>query len=140
MMVKRGRGQSWSLDIILAFVVFILIIGIFYTVLNSKSQTKTDTLQLEANTIANNLDSATGINSNFTIMDKSTIDQGKIQSLYSADYLALKNQFGIHGDFCIYLVDQSGNLVTINTSAGLMNGFGNGNLSVNGKPCGSSLS
>ena len=139
MMKKRGQGQSWSLDIILAFVIFVLIIGIFYTLLNTNRGVKTEHLQLEANTVANTLDASTGLNSTFSIMQKGTIDSQRLTLLYNTTYNTLKTQLGIQGDFCIYIVDQYGNLITVNTSKGELNGYGNGNLSINGVPCGSIL-
>jgi len=138
-MKKKGMGQSWSLDIILAFVIFVLIIGIFYTMLNTNADNKTEHLQLEANAVANNLDSSTGLNSSLSIMQKGSIDKNKLEDLYNSTYPQLKNQFGIRGEFCIYLIDQYGNLITVNTTEGELNGFGNGNLSINGQPCGSSV-
>jgi hypothetical protein len=140
MMKKRGRGQSWSLDIILAFVIFVLIIGIFYTLLNNNRTVKTEHLQLEANTIANNLDTSTGLNSTFSVMQKGTIDKAKLQQLYNSTYSSLKYQFGIKGDFCIYIVDQYGNLITVPDASDPSKqyvGYGNGNFSINGKACGS---
>lgn len=138
-MKKRGQGQSWSLDIILAFVVFGLIIGIFYTVLSGSNKGKEENIQREVTVLSNNLDTSTGLNTSLSIIDKGTIDDIKIKSLYNSSYQSLKNQFGIKGDFCIYVVDQYGNLVTVNTSDGQITGFGNGNLSLNGKPCGSTV-
>jgi hypothetical protein len=134
---KRGRGQSWSLDIILAFVIFVLIIGIFYALLNSSNSKNTDYLQLEANAISNNLDDATGMNSTLSIMDKGSIDKEKLQLLFNSTYDHIKRQFGIRGEFCIYLVDQYGKIWPIQRDAEYVNGFGNGNISLNGKPCGS---
>ena len=136
-MEKRGYGQSWSLDIILALVIFGLIIGIFYTVLSKDNKGKTENLQREASVLSNNLDSSTGLNTTLSVIDKGTIDEVKLQALYNSSYQSLKNQFGISGDFCVYMVDQYGNLVTVNTSGGELVGFGNGNLTINGKPCGS---
>jgi hypothetical protein len=136
-MEKRGQGQSWSFDIILAFVIFVLIIAIFYAILNNDSGKKTEKLQLEANTLSKNLDSDTGLNSVLSVVEEGNVNEPKIQDLYESDYIALKNQFGIKGDFCIYVVDQYGNLISINTTSGNFNGFGNGNLSINEKPCGS---
>jgi len=140
MFKKRGQGQSWSLDIILAFVVFVLIIGIFYALLSNNKGDKTQDLTLESNTVVSNLDSSNGQSSTLTIIDKGSIDDIKLQSLYGSSYSDLKRQFGIRGDFCIYIIDQYGNLVTIDDGSGSQKGsFGNGNFSINGKPCGSAL-
>jgi hypothetical protein len=137
--MKKRLGQVWSLDIILGFVVLVLIISIFYVMLNNTKNPFTETLEVQASTIAGILDTSSGFNSPFAIMDKGTIDSSKIVTLYESDYRLLKNQFGIRGDFCIYIVDQYNNLIVIDTVNGPMNGFGNGNLTINNKPCGSSM-
>jgi hypothetical protein len=139
-MEKRGQGQSWSLDIILAFVIFMLIVGIFYTLLSNNKKTTIDDVQLEATTLSGALDSSSGVNSSLSIIQKGLVDKDKLRNLYAEDYVVLKNRFGIRGDFCIYMVDQYGNLVAINTTDGLKNGFGNGNLSINNIPCGQTVS
>jgi hypothetical protein len=112
MFKKRGQGQSWSLDIILAFVIFVLIIGIFYALLGNNKKDKTNDLTLESSTIINNLDSANAngpSNIPLTIIDKGNIDNDKAIDLYtSTDYEELKKQLGIKGEFCIYIVDQEG--------------------------------
>lgn len=137
MLKKRGQGQSWSLDMILAVVVFILIIAVFYSLLSSnKGTTKTDTLQKESNTILSALDSSTGLNNSYAVINKGNIDPQKLQELYSSDYGALKQQLGLRGDFCIYVVDQNGNIITVIANGTELAGFGNGNLSINDIPCG----
>jgi hypothetical protein len=140
MFKKRGQGQSWSLDIILALIVFVLIIGIFYALLGQSKKDKTEDLTLESRTIVNNLDSANSVNSTLTVIDKGTVDADKINKLYNASYDTIKKQFGIKGDFCIYMIDQYGNILTVNTTRGEFVGFGNGNFSINGMPCGQTVS
>ena len=137
MFKKRGQGQSWSLDIILATVVFLLIIGIFYSLLSQDRNNSKQDIQIEANMLLNNLDADTGINTQLGILHKGAIDPSKLSRLYSADYLSLKQQLGLRSDFCIYLVDQRGNLISIeNNNSQSMVGYGNGNFSINDMPCG----
>jgi len=143
MFKKRGQGQSWSLDIILALVVFVLIVGIFYTLLSQNKSGQAKDLSLESNTIVSNLDSNTGLNTNLTVMDNGAVNQDKIQTLYGSDYNTIKQQLGIRGDFCIYMIDQYGNIITVQTNnKGTVAGFGSGNsnFTVNGQPCGATLS
>jgi hypothetical protein len=142
MFKKRGQGQSWSLDIILAFVVFVLIIGIFYALVNNNKKDTTQDLTLESNTIVSSLDSANGQTSNnLTIIDSGVVDDAKLSELYGSDYNAIKRQLGVKGEFCIYLIDQNGMLVAVENSAGQeLGSFGNGNYTVNDNPCGSALS
>lgn len=140
MMEKRGQGQSWSLDIILAFVIFMLIIGIFYTLLSNNKKQGIEDVQIEATTLSGALDSSSGVNSTLAIIQEGLVDRDKLLTLYTEDYGSLKNKFGIKGDFCIYMIDQYGNLVVVNTSSGMKNGFGNGNLTINDIPCGQNVS
>lgn len=140
MMEKRGHGQSWSLDIILAFVIFMLIVGIFYIMLSKNNKPDIADIQVEASVLSSNLDSSTGIDTKLKIINDGALDKQKLIELYESQYDTIKNQFGITGDFCIYIVDQNGNIVTVNTTTGdLKNGFGNGELVINGVQCGSNL-
>ena len=141
MFKKRGHGQSWSLDIILAFVIFVLVIGIFYTLLNNNKGDKTKDLSLESKTVVSNLDSSNGHTNNLTIIDDGDIENNKLLTLYDSDYDDLKRQLGIRGEFCIYIVDQYGNLVTAELANGSEVGsFGSPDYTVNGQPCGAVLS
>ncbi|GIU69659.1 MAG: hypothetical protein KatS3mg002_0895 [Candidatus Woesearchaeota archaeon] len=141
MMKKRGIGQSWSLDIILAFVIFMLIVGIFYTLLTKDSKKdKIGNSQIEATFLSGSLDASSGTTSSLTIIEDGVINKEKLKQLYSENYTEIKKKFGINGDFCIYIVDQYGNLIVVDTNSGTRNGFGNGNLTINDKPCGSIVS
>ena len=139
-MEKRGHGQSWSLDIILAFVIFMLIVGIFYTLLSNNKKPTIGDVQIEATTLSGALDASSGVNSKLAIIKDGTVDRTKVSDLYGENYVDLKTQFGIKGDFCIYMIDQYGNLIAVDTGAELKNGFGNGNLTINGNPCGATVS
>jgi hypothetical protein len=140
MFKKRGQGQSWSMDIILAFVVFVLVIGIFYALLSNNRKDKTSDLTLESRTIVSSLDMANGQNNDLTIIEKGSIEKTKLKDLYASDYIALKRQLGIKGNFCIYVIDQYGNLITVDDGSGNNIGsFGNDSCSINDNPCGKSF-
>jgi len=137
MFKKRGHGQSWSMDIILAFVVFVLIVGIFYALLSNNKKDKTTELALESRTVVSSLDLANGQDNALTIINRGSVDQDRLEDLYDADYLDLKRQLGIRGDFCIYIIDQYGNLITVKDSLGNdLGSFGNDSCSINDNPCG----
>lgn len=134
-MIKRGKGQSWSFDLVLAFVVFILIIGILYALLSHKKTDRVAELELEAASLTSNLDAQTAINPQLALIDKGTIDPVRLDALASKDYESLKQDLGLRGDFCIYLVDYNGNILPINGTVG----YGNGNLTINSISCGNAL-
>lgn len=137
MFKKRGHGQSWSMDIILAFVVFVLIVGIFYALLSNNRGDKTSEITSESRTVVSNLDMANGQNSALTIINRGSIDPFRLEDLYDSDYNELKRQLGIRGDFCIYIVDQYGNLITVKDSDGNdLGSFGQNSCMINENPCG----
>lgn len=138
MLKKRGKAQSWSLDIILAFVVFVLIIALLYAVLSSNTNQDFNEVELEAKTIVSNLDSETAIGNNeLSIIEKGSINEDKLEQLYSKNYSEVKRDLNIKGDFCIYIVDYNGNVLAINSTDGKKNGFGSELLEIGGTGCGS---
>ncbi len=108
--------------------------------LGNNAKDKGRDVTLESNTVVSNLDAANGVNSTLTIINKGTVDPIAAKTLYNADYKSIKQQFGIRGDFCIYIIDQYGNIISVDTPGGQRTGFGDGNFSINGKPCGSVIS
>jgi len=135
-MLKKRGAQSWSFDLILAFVVFLLIIGILFALLNSKKDNNVDRLELGASTLSSNIDTQTAINKDLSVIDKGSVDKTKIEELYGQDYESLKQRLGIQGDFCIYIVDQNGYVIPVNGTIG----YGNGNLTISGVSCGTKVS
>ena len=75
-----------------------------------------------------------------TIIYNGTVEEGKLEELFQKDYNATKNRYGIKGDFCIYIVDQEGFVVSVTTPTGTYTSFGNSNLKINNIPCGSKVS
>jgi hypothetical protein len=140
MFKKRGQGQSWSMDIILAFVVFVLVIGIFYALLTNNNKDKTADLTLESRTLVSSLDMANGQVNQLTIIEKGNIETVKLETLYQSqdDYMKIKRQLGIRGDFCIYVVDQYGKIIVVKDTDGnyTLASFGNDTCTVSSNPCG----
>ncbi len=134
-MLKKRGAQSWSFDLILAFVVFLLVVGIIYALLSTKKNTKTEQLQLEASTLSSNIDAQTAINTDLAVIDKGSVDKSKVEQLYTMDYTSLKERLGLRGDFCIYMIDQHGYVIPVNGTLG----YGNGNLTINGISCGTKV-
>ncbi len=140
-MQKRGQGQSWSLDIILAVVIFVLVIAIFYALLGRNTTTNSKNLAVEANALTSTIDSSTGLNSSLTIIHNGKIEPQDLSQLYDQDYESVKSQFGIRGEFCIYVVDQYGKVVSVTTPSNDSKiGFGNSNYTINGQGCGNIIS
>lgn len=119
------KGQTWSFDLLIAVVLFIVVVSIFYAFLSSDTNSdSTQDLQSEAKSV--------GYYFNCDVSDyaRCFVESGKIneaklddlmqyiQSNPNVAYAALKKDLGVSGDFCIYFRDKSGYLVPIEYPVG----------------------
>ncbi|RJQ16996.1 hypothetical protein C4573_02955 [Candidatus Woesearchaeota archaeon] len=125
------KAQGWSIDLVLATMVFILIITIFYSLLGKPNENKVQDLQDEAEQIAGQLDEA-----NVAILIDGSIDQTKLSELSLKDYEELRRILGTDKEFCIYLEDEQGKIIPINNKIGI----GSGEVSVSGASCNAAVS
>ena len=124
----KKRGQSWSFDIALAVVIFILTTITFFAFSNSDNTRKLGAVQSEAHYI---LEHVKAENSPLQIVDNQEVDVVKLQQFASTDYEELKEEAGITNDFCIYFEDEDGNVVAIDGN----NGIGSSTINISGAPC-----
>ncbi len=122
-------GQVWSMDLVVAVIVFLLAIGVFYFFTHGTVTDESSTLQVESQIIANKLagDEAG------SIANGTAINEVSLKNLVYADYGGLKGTFGVHDDFCIILRDQDGNIVVLGNQSGTGGykvGVGNGDLNL----------
>lgn len=140
-------AQTWSFDLIVAVILFIVIVAVFYSFLSSDSNRDvTVDLQVGAESIAASLNCDISPDSDVCIIDEGTIDQDELDALNLLTYDQLKNQLGVTGDFCVYLRDKdSGALVPFDNGPNEQAGIGDGDsfelLEVGGAPihCGDNL-
>jgi hypothetical protein len=129
------RGQTWSMDLIIGVLIFMLAIGVIYALLASKGRENTAPLRIESEVIATKLldDPQIGVTS------EQQLDATKLGNLTSIDYETLRQQLGVQKEFCIFLQDESGNITYIVDNQGRKYtgiGSGNGDLNISGVPCG----
>lgn len=110
----------WSFDLIIAVVLFIVVIGIFYAYLSDTGDESEEVKKLsdEARYLSNKLDCDVE-NSDVCIIEGGVIDEKKVENLTDKDYTKLQDELGVQGDFCIYARDADGNLVPLNGSSGI---------------------
>jgi hypothetical protein len=131
-----GKGQAWSIDLILGVLIFLISLGIIYSLLLGRNQENPATLRIESEVIATKLVTDPSVQ----VASDNALDVSKVVALTSQQYDALKQQLGAKHDFCIYLQDDQGNLVYIVDPAtgdkypGVGSKTGDFNLS--GWPCG----
>ena len=132
--IKNLKTQVWSLDIMLAVIVFIGTIFFFYTVLISSQDTKVFELKNEASKVINDLLSE---DSDLGIVDGNKINTTKLSELLDQDYATIKNKLRIKNEFCIFFEDEDGNILYINISETKnYTGIGSEIISVSNIPCG----
>ena len=113
--VIPSKSQTWSVDIMLAVMIFIAgVIIFFYIVSYSGDKDVVDKLTAESEIIPERIissDEDTANGSTFVIGNK--VDNERLELVSSAPYDVLKDEMGIVSDFCIHFEDENGNLVNI---------------------------
>jgi len=131
-----SKGQSWSMDLVIAVVIFGFIAVIFYSLVLIQSKPSVEDLQREAQGINTKLEGT--IPGCGTIIEGQTVTPQLLQCLFSQNYTQLKQQLGIKANFCLYVEDSNGKLYIVNNGTSNLTGFGDPELVVSGTPCGQS--
>ena len=127
-------GQAWSIDAIVGVSLFIIIvIAVLAFSLSQGKSSKTNELQIEGERIFSSLSNK----DSGPIVDERKVDPEALLDLSQMSYQELKNKMGIKNDFCIYFVDERGNLQYINDNGSIV-GIGSPKVTINGVRCNSS--
>lgn len=102
---------------------------IFYALLGSKPEAKVGNLKQDASMVIQQVVSE---ETPYKVVDGDELNTSRLGHLKNYTYDELKRIFRTEGDFCIYIEDDSGNLVLINDS---YRGIGSPNIHINGVPC-----
>jgi len=130
----KNKAQTWSFDLIVAVVLFVVVIGLFYGFMIKDQNESTDKLLDETKLITYKLDCTHSENQDNCVLDSgNTLNETKLIDLYDSSYEGIKSQFGLESEFCIYVRDLNGNLIPINSKTG----FGSSDLILteSGKTC-----
>ncbi|MEK6943289.1 MAG: hypothetical protein AABX00_04465 [Nanoarchaeota archaeon] len=128
-MLKDKKSQSWSIDVVLGFIIFMSAFFIAYTMISGNDEVKVDLLKKESLTI---IKQVTSEDSKLKLVDNNEIDSEKIEELKAMDYEDLKRRLRADKDFCIYMEDSNGNLVLMNNN---YLGIGSPDIDLAGTPC-----
>lgn len=135
--VQRSKGQSWSIDLIIGVIIFMLVVAIFYALLSSSDEEESiDGLRNDADAVIA-ISEGTDARSLGLIDQNGVIDNAKLDELCDLPYDEVKNRLGIESDFCIFIEDEDGNIIPCGTSNKI--GIGNGQdvMISDTHPCGS---
>ena len=107
------KAQAWSMDIILAVVIFIVAFFAIYNIVGNKAQSNVHDLNQEAERISKE---ATSENSSLSMVNEDVLNETKILSLLG-NYSEIKEKIRVDNEFCIYFEDEEGNLIIFNSSS-----------------------
>lgn len=123
------KSQSWSVDIILAVMLFMGVFFLFYALLDDNPAARAKNLKDEASVVIKQV-SSEGVSVN--ILDKQQINISRLNELKNLSYDELKRRLRVESDFCIYLEDDKGYVVILNNS---YKGIGSGSINISKTPC-----
>lgn len=125
----KSKAQSWSMDITIGVIVFIVAFFIVYSLLNPDQKAKASELKEEASTVIQQIASE---EAPLRIVDNNEIKEERLNELKSLSYDELKRKLRVEGDFCIYIEDDKGNIVPIDSTH---KGIGSSKIFIGDKPC-----
>ena len=130
-MKRMKQGQTWSIDAVVAVVIFILAAMLMFYLLgpagNDRSAAR---LASEAEKLPGVLSASSNLSVIF--VHGSKVDVTKLGEIINLTYSHLKSLLGMESDFCIYFEDEKGNLVP--TTGGKV-GIGSPLANISGKAC-----
>ena len=132
---EMERGQVWSVDVLLAVVIFISVILIFYTTMVTRHKPGIDNLGAQAAELKIELEQ----NNELGFIKQDEIDEEKLVAFVenvTHDYSGIKKKLGIKGEFCIFYEDADGNIIIF---SGNKTSIGYPGVYINGTPCGSEV-
>ena len=128
-MADMKKSQSWSIDIALAAIIFIVAFFVFYSLLNANTNAKASNLKDEAYVVVNQI---TNEDSLVNVVDGNEVSVNKLNELKDMGYDELKKRLRVDGDFCIYMEDSDGNVILIDNT---YSGIGAPTIQLRGTPC-----
>ena len=125
----KSKAQSWSVDIILAVIIFMAAFFLFYVLLKPDQRADVRNLEKEASKV---VEEVTAQDALIRIIDSNQINESKLAELKNLSYEELKRRLRVEGDICIYFEDEKGNLILINNS---YVGIGSAKINLSNTPC-----
>lgn len=106
----KKRGQGWSLDAIVAVIIFVvLIIVVLWFMTFAVKNNRLEALKSEGESIPEILEG----DEPFGFIVGKRIDKERLAEFSKLPYEEIRKQLGIKADFCIHLQDEDGNLINI---------------------------
>lgn len=124
-----SKAQSWSVDVVLAVIIFMAAFFLFYPLLKESPSSNVQNLKDDASNVIKQVSSE---DNPLGVLNKNEIDVDKLNELKNISYSELKQRLRTEGEFCIYMEDEQGNIVLINDS---YKAIGSPDINISGTPC-----
>lgn len=124
------KSQAFSMDIMIAVIIFMGTIFIFYSIISGGEESKIDELEDDASIVMENIATE---DSAVRITEGIAIDEEKLEELLGMDYSEIKKKLRVENDFCIFLEDGEGNIIYLEAG---QPGIGSDKIKVSDVPCG----
>jgi hypothetical protein len=129
------------MDLIIGVVIFLLAVGVIYSLLSSKRSEDITPLRIESDVVATKLTTPeSSANQDIAVAEENQLNIIKLENLTTAfPYEDLKQKLGVQNEFCIYLQDENGNVVYLRGADGKDYtgiGSGKGDLILSNTSCG----
>jgi hypothetical protein len=103
--VLKKRGQTWSFDLVIAVILFIVVIAVFYAFLaNRNTSSGAQEQQDYAKAVSTQLVCDAAQSGSYCFIEEGAVNESKLETLSSFNYEDIRSDMGIQGDFCIYMV------------------------------------
>jgi hypothetical protein len=138
---EMERAQVWSVDVLLAVVIFVSVILVFYVTMSKPIKPGMTSLETNAGDLKVELEK----NYELGFINKDNIDEQKFLAFLgnsTNNFTGLKKKLGISGNFCIFFEDSDGNIIIISDEAqGISNftGIGSNETCISGYYCGTTI-
>ena len=127
--MRGKKSQSWSVDVVIACIIFIGAFFAFYALLNKSTTPNLADLRDDASILIREIASP---EAPLRVVDNNELNITKINDMKNLTYDELKRRLRINSDFCIFLENENGELILLNNS---YRGVGAPTISLNGTPC-----
>ncbi|MGV8162726.1 MAG: hypothetical protein ACP5N2_05350 [Candidatus Nanoarchaeia archaeon] len=116
------RAQTWSIDLVLGVVIFLLVVIVIYSLIASRPVQESQ-LRDDADKIYSRLDTRSDKNDQVPkIIEGNSISYEELENLYAEDYDTLKAKLGITTDFCIIVVTDNNGIINMTSGQSIGNG------------------
>ena len=111
----NSKAQTLSIDLMIGIMLFLGMLIVFFGVMMfTANPVDVSSLDSEAEFLVKTLDSE-----EFGIMEENQVSEEELQALATKTYDEVKSDIGMGTEFCIFLEDEEGNVIPIETEEGL---------------------